>query len=82
MSAFLARYTEGLEAGAAVSVSGMFDAWNRQAGAAAGDTGRAWADYRGQQTAIAVHARRWADRLTAGASLVERLVRFCENQLK
>lgn len=71
MSAFLARYAEGLEPAAAAAIVNLARAW---------ENGRAldiaWDAFVRELPALAAHARDWASRLAAKPDLVNNIVEF------
>jgi uncharacterized repeat protein (TIGR03837 family) len=78
VAAYLSAYTAGLDEKARRSCIDLNDAWNRQSSA----VGDAWPTFRNELTTLATHAKGWAGRLTAGASLAVQLAEFCESKLK
>ncbi len=76
LNAFLAIYSAQLASDAAAALTGLWQAWNRQAGAAG-----AWRDCRPHLAALARHAREWAERLGAHGDLASSLVQFCKNPI-
>jgi len=60
LRAFMARYCAGLSPDAARALHGMWEAWN-----GGGDVGRAWNDFRAQQSMLRLRARDWAQELAA-----------------
>jgi uncharacterized repeat protein (TIGR03837 family) len=78
--ALLARYTAGLERGAARLVEDLWRHWNGMP--TTGDVAACWAGWRAQQAAIERHAEAWRAQLVAAGSLTGKLVEFAENKLK
>jgi uncharacterized repeat protein (TIGR03837 family) len=76
LNAFLAIYSAQLAPDAATALSGLWQAWNRQAGAA-----RAWQACQPHLATLGRHARDWAQRLGAHGDLASSLVQFCRNPL-
>jgi len=86
MSAFLARYTQGLDRAHAGAVTALWEAWNRPAEAVEGQPARpavseAWPAFAARLGALESHARQWSDRLGTQRSLAEQLVDFVDNVL-
>ncbi|HET7729149.1 MAG TPA: elongation factor P maturation arginine rhamnosyltransferase EarP [Usitatibacter sp.] len=87
MAAFLARFTEGLDADRAGAVSALHEAWNRGDPPLSGEKappplGDAWSRFLGHREALGNHAAGWCRRLAARPDLVSELVDFCDNVLK
>lgn len=76
LSAFLARYTEGLDRADAAAVTALWEAWNRGDGVA-----RAWRDYAARLETLRRHARSWCERLARQADLTAAIVDFADNVL-
>ena len=85
LSAFLARYTAGLDRAHAAAVTALWEAWNRRdepgEGTGAG-LAEAWASFCGRREALEAHARTWCDTLARRRDLAEVLVDFADNVLK
>jgi len=77
LSAFLARYTEGLSREDAAALTALWEAWNRGEGVA-----KAWAGFAPRLPALAAHARGWADRQASRADLASAIVDFADHVLK
>ncbi len=77
LSAFLARYTEGLERAEAAALTGMWEAWNRGEGVAA-----AWGEFSARLGPLTAHARAWAQRLARQRELTAEIVDFAAKLLK
>jgi uncharacterized repeat protein (TIGR03837 family) len=75
LDAFLDRYTEGLDPGAAAGLRAFWRAWNR------GD-GAPWPLLRGQRSLLLAHAQRWAAQLSGTQDLATQLAQFASNVLK
>ena len=78
--ALLARYTAGLERGAARAVEGLWRHWNGMPETAS--VAACWAEWRAQQAALEGHADAWRAQLAGAGSLTGKLVEFVENKLK
>jgi uncharacterized repeat protein (TIGR03837 family) len=78
--ALLARYTAGLEHGAAHAVEGLWRHWNGMP--VTGNVAACWAVWRAQRAAIERHAEAWRAQLAGAGSLTGKLVEFAENKLK
>jgi uncharacterized repeat protein (TIGR03837 family) len=81
LSAFLARYTEGLEPAHADAITRLWEAWNRRWQEPGGDRpsaglADAWAAFVARREAFEPHARAWAQRLAAHQELAAALVDF------
>lgn len=75
LQAFLDQYCAGLMDDEAAAVRGLWEAWNRGAGA-----GAAWAAFWRHRVAIEAHAPIWAGRLRAQGDLAAKLVNFLKNK--
>jgi uncharacterized repeat protein (TIGR03837 family) len=84
LSAFLARYCDGLDPESTRALKGLWDAWN--AGGEVPDTpvdvGTAWEAFLARRAAIAAHARAWSERLQMQPELAAALVKFASKLLK
>lgn len=74
LEAFLARYGEGLQEGAAVQ--GFWRAWNGM-----GDVAAAWPAFRAALPALLAHAKPWAGKIAAIGDLATNLETFCLSRL-
>jgi uncharacterized repeat protein (TIGR03837 family) len=86
LSAFLARYTDGLDRAQAAAVTSLWEAWNRRGEGSEDGTLRpglaeSWAAFVSRLEALAGHARAWSDRLGARRDLAAELVDFADNVL-
>ena len=87
MSAFLARYTAGLDRAQAAAVTALWEAWNRPVDSEAPEPVRpaltgAWAGFTARHEALQAHALWWAASLGARRDLAAELVDFVDNVLK
>jgi uncharacterized repeat protein (TIGR03837 family) len=86
MSAFLARYTEGLDRAHAGAMTALWEAWNRR-GEVPGDErlrpglADSWAGFLARRESFEAHARAWSERLAARRDLAAELVDFADNCL-
>ncbi len=81
LDALLDLHVAGLAPAAAGAVRGMWHGWNGVPDAPA--MADCWAAWRGQQGALAAHARGWAGQLVSVGRLTDTLVDFAEkNKLK
>jgi len=86
MSAFLARYTDGLDRAHAGALTALWEAWNRR-GEEPGDTrtrpglAEAWAGFVARRAVLEHHAREWSERLGRRRDLAAELVDFVDNVL-
>lgn len=71
LDAWLARYLAGVPAAPAAACAALHRAWNRERGVAA-----AWPGFVAALPALAAHAARWADALSAYTDLAGNLVAF------
>ena len=71
LSAFLERYTAGLDPATARAVSRLHEAWQDDAQLA-----ELWADFAARRPAIESHNRAWADRLAAAPDLASKIIEF------
>lgn len=76
LNAFLAVYVAGLAPAAAAALTALWQAWNRQTGAAG-----AWQACLAHEASLLGHAQYWAGHLGREPSLAQRLLQFCENRL-
>lgn len=76
LNAFLAIYSARLAPEPAAALTGLWQAWNRQAG-----VGPAWRACQPHLPAFRAHAEDWAGRLGKPPDLVSSLVQFCETTL-
>jgi uncharacterized repeat protein (TIGR03837 family) len=86
LSAFLARYTEGLDRLHAGAFASMWDAWNRGADPDSAETvkpslGNAWAEFVARREALTEHAKTWSDTLATRRDLAAELADFVDNVL-
>lgn len=86
MSAFLARYTQGLDRAHAGAVTAFWEAWNRRGEEAGSEAIRpnlaeAWAAFAARREAFEAHARRWSATLALRPDLAAALVDFVDNVL-
>ncbi len=79
LAAFMGRYRDGLNSGAADAFGAFTDCWN---GAGASDLGASWRALRGCRGELEAHARRWADNLAVLGEMSARLVEFAYNKAK
>jgi uncharacterized repeat protein (TIGR03837 family) len=75
IEAFLARYTAGLPAGAAVALAAFWRAWNR--GEALAET---WPAFWRHAAELNAHARSWATGLEEIGDLASNLAKFCSEK--
>jgi len=71
IEAFLERYCEGMDAGAAAALRTFWIAWNREE-LQPGD----WRSFWQQRTALRLHTDDWAERMTRLGDLATNLVKF------
>lgn len=76
LSAFLGRYTEGLDRADALAVTALWEAWNRGEGVE-----KAWREYVPRLPALRAHALRWARDLARRADLTAAIVDFARFKL-
>ena len=86
LSAFLARYTAGLDRLQASAFVAMWDAWNRgeepgSADAVKPSLAEAWARFVARRDALTEHASRWAAILATRRDLAAELADFVDNVL-
>jgi len=81
LEALRALYVEGMEAGAARAVAGMWRHWNGMPEAGA-SVAACWTAWRTQQATIERHAVDWLVRLSQAGRLTDKLVDFVENKLE
>ena len=77
LDAFLARYGQGLEAGAAQALGDFWRAWNLGVGVAA-----AWPAFQAALPALETHAPGWSARVQAAGDLAQNLVQFCKAEIE
>ncbi|APV50319.1 hypothetical protein BWI17_11830 [Betaproteobacteria bacterium GR16-43] len=77
LTAFLARYTEGMDREDALAVSTLWGAWNR-----GGNVGSAWHAFADRLPSLEAHAQRWAAKLGARRDLAAGIVDFADRVLK
>ena len=84
LTAFLARYTEGLDPGPASAVTRLWEAWNRGADGPEAPVllGTAWEQFIAERDALRAHARSWSESLQMQPELAAALVKFADNLLK
>ena len=87
MSAFLARYTTGLDRAHAAAVTALWEAWNRPVDNESPEPVRpalaeAWAGFTARLDGIARHSRWWAAALASRRDLAAELVDFVDNVLE
>jgi uncharacterized repeat protein (TIGR03837 family) len=86
MSAFLARYTAGLDRTQAGAITSLWEAWNRR-GEEPGDAearpnlAESWAAFVSRREVFEAHAREWARRLAMRPDLADALVDFVDKVL-
>ena len=78
LAAFMDRYTTGLDAASGAVCRTFHEAWNRQDAGA----GALWPTLSGLTPALKLHAREWAEQLSAVAGLAARLAEFCGKRLQ
>jgi uncharacterized repeat protein (TIGR03837 family) len=86
LSAFLARYTAGLDRPQAAAFTSLWDAWNRGAQPDFAETVRpslaeAWAQFTARRGALTQHARAWTAALATRRDLGAELADFIDNTL-
>jgi len=84
LSAFLARYTAGLDRLHAAAFTSMWDAWNRDSHSDEGvkpSLGDAWAQFMGRLEVLTQHAQAWSAALATRRDLAAELVDFTDNVL-
>jgi len=86
LSAFLARYTAGLDRQHAAAVTSLWDAWNRGAEPDIAETVRpslaeAWAQLVARREALTEHAKVWSASLATRRDLGAELADFIDNVL-
>ena len=86
LSAFLARYTSGLDRSQAGAVASLWDAWNRGADEGAAEALRpsladAWAQVVARRESLTEHARWWSAALATRRDLAAELADFVDNVL-
>src|SRR5512144_1300195 len=86
LSAFLARYTEGLDRAAAGTLTALWEAWNRRGvepddPAARPGLAESWAAFLARREVYEAHARAWAARHATRPDLAAALVDFVDNLL-
>lgn len=77
LDAFLARYTQGLDAGSATALKNFCHGWNDEVH---GGLAAAWQQFAPVLPALTLHAQAWCERLAAGDDLVHNLDRFCASK--
>lgn len=77
LDAFLARYSAGLEPGAAAALAAVHHAWNH-----GGDMAAVWQNMEAWLPQLARHACIWPQKMRQQGHLVERLVQFIENRVQ
>jgi hypothetical protein len=84
LSAFLARYTAGLDRAQAGAVTALWEAWNRAATDVQGAPAMAdaWPAFVARQPALEAHARAWSAGLARHRDLADVLVDFADNVIK
>ena len=87
LSAFLARYTEGLERTQAAALTALWEAWNRGGEGSEDATVRpglaeSWTAFIARREAFEAHAKVWSQRLATRPDLAAALVDFADNVLK
>jgi hypothetical protein len=86
MSAFLARYTAGLDRAHAGAITSLWEAWNRR-GEEPGDVdprpslAESWAAFVSRREVFGAHARRWSAALASRPDLADQLVDFVDKVL-
>ena len=86
LSAFLARYTAGLDRAQAGAITALWEAWNRRGEGLDDDAVRpnlaeAWAAFVARREGLEAHARAWSAGLAAREDLAAALVDFADNVL-
>jgi len=86
LSAFLARYTAGLERAHAAAITSLWEAWNRRGEAPSREAQTpafpgAWAEFAGRREALQAHAGKWAAALAQRRDLAAEIVDFVDNTL-
>jgi len=77
LDAFLARYGQGLEAGAARALGDFWRAWNLGVGVAA-----AWPAFLEALPALEAHAPGWSANVQGAGDLAQNLVQFCKAEIE
>ncbi len=77
VNAFLARYSDALDASDARVVAQLWLHWNQ-----GGDAASAWPAFENRFSALSRHARDWCARLAQQEDLAERLVKFVDGIVK
>jgi uncharacterized repeat protein (TIGR03837 family) len=80
LNALLAHYTQGLQTGAARTVTALWQHWNGMPDTQ--DMATCWPAWRAQLAVIAQHAKDWASHLESAGKLTDKLVEFAESKLK
>ena len=80
VAALLAHYTQGLQAGAARTVTALWQHWNGMPDTQ--DMATCWPVWRAQLAVIAQHAKDWCSHLESARKLTGKLVEFAESKLK
>jgi uncharacterized repeat protein (TIGR03837 family) len=83
LTAFLARYSAGLEPSAAATLSSLWKAWNEggEVPDARGDIGLQWRSFVSKRESLSAHARAWSRSLARQPELSERLAKFASSLL-
>jgi uncharacterized repeat protein (TIGR03837 family) len=86
LSAFLARYTAGLDRTHAAAVTSLWEAWNRREASPSQESTRpglpeAWAGFASRLEVFCEHAKDWSARLAQRRDLSAELVDFVDNSL-
>jgi uncharacterized repeat protein (TIGR03837 family) len=83
LTAFLARYSAGLEPSAAATLSSLWKAWNEggEVPDARGDIGLHWRSFVSKRESLSAHARAWSRSLARQPELSERLAKFASSLL-
>lgn len=79
LEAFLQRYRQGLNSGAADALVSLSNRWN---GVGTGELRASWRALRGCLGELEAHARRWADDLAVLGEMSAKLVEFARNKVK
>jgi len=86
LSAFLARYTAGLDRTHAAALTALWEAWNRREAAPSEEGTKpglpeAWAGFAARLEVFCEHAKRWSTKLAHRPDLSAELVDFVDNTL-
>ena len=86
LSAFLARYTAGLDRSHAAAVTSLWEAWNRRDSSPSQDASKpglaeAWSGFTGRLEVLRPHALAWSAGLARRRDLAAEIVDFVDNLL-